>query len=133
MAGHPGAGRLRRAAPAAWVLPAAAAWIGGQPGLAVLSAWCCLCLHAAPRAVRRLGATPRAALLTFGLATAALLWAARSGLLDPLAPEPTPAEAAAARSRSETARSIARALAEGEAAWRSRHRKGGQPPGREAP
>lgn len=133
MAGDSGAGLLRRAAPAAWALPAAAAWIGGQPGLVVLSAWCCLCLHAAPRAVRRLGTTPRSALLTFALATAALLWAARSGLLDSLAPEPTPAEAAAARSRSETARSIARALAEGEEAWRNAHREGGQPPGRERP
>ena len=127
---HSGAGRLRLAA---WALLPAAAWTAGQPGLVAMAAWWCLCLHAAPRAVRRLGATPRAALLSFGLATAALLWAARSGLLDPLAPEPTPAEAAAARSRSETARSIARALAEGEAAWRSRHREGGQPPGREAP
>lgn len=133
MAGDSGAGLLRRAAPAAWVLPAAAAWTGGQPGLVVLSAWCCLCLHAAPRAVRRLGAAPRAVVISFGTAALALLWTADSGLLAPLAPEPTPAEAAAARSRSETARSIARALAEGEAAWRAAHTEGGRPPGREQP
>ena len=133
MAGDPGTGLLRRAGPAAWALPAAAAWIGGQPGLVVLLAWCCLCLHSAPRAVRHVGTAPRAALLTFSLAVLAVFWAARSGLLDRLAPEPTPAEAAAARSRSETARSIARALAEGEEAWRDGHRGGGKPPGGEQP
>ena len=133
MAGDSGAGLLRRAAPAAWALPAAAAWIAGQPGLVVLFAWWCLCVHVGPRAVRRLGTTPRAALLTFGIAVLALLWAARSGLLDRLAPEPTPAETSAARSRSETARSIARALAEGEEAWRNAHSADGQPPGREQP
>ena len=133
MAGDSGAGLLRRAAPAAWALPAAAAWTAGQPGLVVLSAWCCLCVHAAPRAARRLGTVSRAALISFGTAVLALLWTADSGLLAPLAPEPTPAETSAARSRSETARSIARALAEGEEAWRSRHREGGEPPGREQP
>lgn len=111
--------RIPLARPAAWSCILAAAWMTGKPALVGLAAWWCFCLHAARPAARRLGAAARSALLSFALALATLAALARSGALDGLVPEPAAGEVAAAERRAAVARSIAKALADGEAAWRA--------------
>ena len=104
------------AAAAAWACLLGAAWMTGRPALPALAAWWCACLHLGPRAFRRLGAFPRAALLTCGLATAAILALAHGGALDWMASPPDPAAAARAERLRDVARSIASSLRTAEAA-----------------
>ena len=92
--------------------------MSGRPALVGLVALWCLCLQAVRPAARRLVPGARSALLSFGLSLAMLLALAGSGALDGLAPGTPAGEAEAAERRAAVARSIARALAEGEAAWR---------------
>ena len=109
-------GRVLPAA-AFWACLLAAAWSSGRPALPALVALWAACLHVGPRLVRRLGAAPRVALVTCGLAIVALQALAHSGALDWLAPPPDPAAAARAERLRDVARSIARSLKTAEASW----------------
>ena len=102
---------------AGWAFLLAAAWMTGSPALPPLVAGWCACLHLVPRAVRRLGPAPRAALLTCGLSILAVYGLAVQGALDRLAPPPAPAAAAKAEGLRDVARSIVRALKASEASW----------------
>jgi len=102
---------------AGWAFLLAAAWMTGSPALPPLVAVWCACLHLVPRAMRRLGSFPRAALLTCGLSILALYGLAAQGALDWLASPPAPAAAARTEGLRDVARSIVRALKASEASW----------------
>ena len=103
---------------AAWACLLAGAWLTGLTALPALVACWCACIHIAPRAVRRLGPAPQAALVSCGLALAGLHALRNVTVPAWLAPPPPPGEATRRERQRDVVRSIARHLATAEAAWK---------------
>ena len=121
------ASRFRRALPAAWGAVLVGSWMTGKPALPAAAAWCCLCLHAARPAARRLPPSARAAVLAFGASAMLLIALAQSGAFGVAPRALSVAEAARAEQRAAVARSIAAALKAGEASWRETRDAGSRP------